>query len=225
MYESLYGKVSLQFVKYSWFLENVRSKPHLLYDTLKRIMDICISFVLGIFSLIVYPFVYIALKIEDGKELFSVQERIGKNNKLIKMLKFRTMTFANDGGKWQTEGKQNKVTRVGAFLRKTRIDELPQVSNVLKGDISLIGPRPEFIDAVNKYSQQIPFYNVRHLIKPGLSGWAQIYQEDHPHHGIGMELTREKLSYDLYYVKNRSIILDLVIGLKTIKTLLLNKGK
>jgi lipopolysaccharide/colanic/teichoic acid biosynthesis glycosyltransferase len=117
------------------------------------------------------------------------------------------------------------VTRVGSFLRKTRIDELPQLWNVLRGDISLIGPRPEFADAVQSYMDEIPYYNVRHLIKPGLSGWAQIYHENHPHHGLDVGATSEKLSYDLFYIKNRSIILDAIIALKTLKTLFLSKGK
>jgi exopolysaccharide biosynthesis polyprenyl glycosylphosphotransferase len=225
MYEALYNRVPLQLVKHGWFLEHIKSKPHILYDFFKRVMDISVSVVLLLLSFIFYPFVYLALKLEDGKEIFSIQERIGKNNQIIKMLKFRTMTFANDGGKWKEEGQQNKVTKVGAFLRKTRIDELPQLWNVLMGDISLIGPRPEFMDAVNKYVQQIPYYNVRHLITPGLSGWAQIYHDNHPHHGVDFEATKEKLSYDLFYIKNRSLMVDLLIGLKTIKTLLLSKGK
>ncbi len=225
VYEAVYNKVPLQLVKHGWFLENVKSKPHALYDFFKRTMDMTVSFFLILASLVFYPFVYIALKLDDGKGLFSIQERVGKNNKIIKMLKFRTMTYANDGGKWQQEGKRNEVTRVGAFLRKTRIDELPQLWNVLKGDISLIGPRPEFDLAVKSYMEQIPYYNVRHLIKPGLSGWAQIYHDNHPHHGLDVDATSEKLSYDLFYLKNRSIILDAIIALKTLKTLVLSKGK
>ena len=113
----------------------------------------------------------------------------------------------------------NRVTRVGNLLRKTRLDEFPQLWNVLKGDISLIGPRPEFPDAVKHYTDEIPYYNVRHLIKPGLSGWAQIYQEQHPHHGVDTFRTADKLSYDLYYIKNRSFLLDIKIALRTVKTL------
>lgn len=225
VYEAVYNKVPLQLVKHGWFLENVKSKPHALYDFFKRGMDIAISFCLFVASLVFYPLVYIALKLDDGKGLFSIQERVGKGNRPIQMLKFRTMTYANDGGRWKEEGKTNKVTRVGAFLRKTRIDELPQLLNVLRGDISLIGPRPEFEQAVQSYMEQIPYYNVRHLIKPGLSGWAQIYHENHPHHGLDVDATAEKLSYDLFYVKNRSIILDAIIALKTLKTLVLSKGK
>ena len=131
------------------------------------------------------------------------------------------MTIANDGGQW---GKQdNKITRVGKFLRKTRIDELPQLWNVLRGDISLIGPRPEFAEAVKQYDKQIPYYNVRHLIKPGLSGWAQIYGE-HPHHDTDITKTKNKLAYDLYYVKNRSFLIDLKVALHTIRELVSRRG-
>jgi lipopolysaccharide/colanic/teichoic acid biosynthesis glycosyltransferase len=132
------------------------------------------------------------------------------------------MTFANDKGEW---GGENKVTKIGNFLRKTRIDELPQLWNVLKGGYSLIGPRPEFPKAVYKYANKIPYYNARHLITPGLSGWAQLNHHKHPHHGVDVEETRNKLSYDLYYLKNRSFWLDFEIGLKTIKTLLSAVGK
>ena len=119
--------------------------------------------------------------------------------------------------------EKNKVTKVGKFLRMSRLDELPQLWNVLRGDISLIGPRPEFPKAVSEYENQIPYYGVRHIIKPGLSGWAQIYGE-HPHHGIGVSETKNKLSYDLFYIKRRSLLLDLIIALKTIKTLLSKQG-
>jgi lipopolysaccharide/colanic/teichoic acid biosynthesis glycosyltransferase len=119
-----------------------------------------------------------------------------------------------------TEGDK-RVTRVGAFLRKSRIDELPQLWNVLKGDVSLIGPRPELPDLVHFYNTEIPYYGVRHLIKPGLSGWAQIHHDVPPH---SVEETKEKLSYDLFYIKHRSFFLDVKISLQTIKTLLSRTG-
>ncbi|NCN08012.1 sugar transferase, partial [Candidatus Parcubacteria bacterium] len=140
------------------------------------------------------------------------------------ILKFRTMLF-NDNGDWQNKGLINKVTKVGNFLRKTRLDELPQLWNVLKGDISLIGPRPEFPNAVKQYAEEIPYYNVRHLIKPGLSGWAQIYHDQHPHHQADTLETKNKLSYDLYYIKNRSFFLDLKIALRTLNILLSIAGR
>ncbi|KND48447.1 MAG: putative colanic acid biosysnthesis UDP-glucose lipid carrier transferase [Parcubacteria bacterium C7867-005] len=223
MYEDIFDRVPLSLIKYNWFLENVSTSPRVAYDMLKRMMDVSISLVLGILSLIIYPFVFIAIKLDDGGDLFSFQNRVGQNNKIVKIIKFRTMTKANDDGKWG--GVENKVTRVGAFLRNSRIDELPQLWNVIVGNISLIGPRPEFPDPVKQYMGEIPFYNVRHIIKPGLSGWAQIYHEGHPHHSIDILETKNKLSYDLYYIKNRSFLLDLRIALRTVRTLLSRAGK
>lgn len=222
IYESIFGRVPLSLVKHGWFLENVRSKPHLMYDALKRLMDVLISILLGLLSLLIYPFVFLAQKIEDGGPVFISQTRVGQNNKQVKIFKFRTMSF-NDNG--NHDGRVNNVTRVGAFLRKTRIDELPQLWNVVFGDLSLIGPRPEFAEHVKQYSDAVPYYNVRHLIKPGLSGWAQLKHENHPHHGTDVIETRNKLSYDLYYIKNRSFLLDLKIALQTIQILLSQKGK
>lgn len=223
LYEELFDREPVQSLKEQWFLENISNRPKPVYDGLKRVMDIAVAGSLGLVSLIVYPFVYLAIKTEDKGVIFSEQERVGKDNRPIKLLKFRTMTVANDGGEW---GKaENNVTKVGAWLRKTRIDELPQLWNVLRGDISLIGPRPEFADPVALYSTDIPYYNIRHIIKPGLSGWAQIRQDGEPHHGIDIEGTRAKFSYDLYYIKNRSFWLDLSVALKTIKILILQKGK
>ena len=118
-----------------------------------------------------------------------------------------------------------QVTGIGRILRKTRLDEIPQLWSILKGDLSLIGPRPELPDYVAIYSQEISFYDIRSIIPPGLSGWAQIYHDNHPHHETAIDQTKEKLSYDLYYVKNRSLWLDLTIYLKTLKTILLVKGK
>ncbi len=223
IYEDIFNRVPLTLLKYNWFLENISTAPRVTYDALKRLMDVALSFVLGIISLVVYPFVIIAIKIDDGGPAFITFDRIGKNKQLIKIIKFRSMS-GNDQGVYGEDGKTSlKITRVGSFLRKTRIDELPQLWNVLRGKISLIGPRPELPALVKKYEQEIPYYNVRHLIKPGLSGWAQIYGE-HAHHGADISMTKNKLSYDLYYIKNRSFMLDLKIALKTIKTLLSQVG-
>lgn len=223
MYEAIFDRVPLSLVSQNWFIENMSSvAPKVVYDSLKRLFDIFVSFIIGLISIVFYPFIILAIKFDDGGAIFSYQNRIGQYNKIVKIIKFRTMTIANDNGKWGTV--QNKVTRVGSFLRKTRIDELPQLWNVLIGDISLIGPRPEFPDPVKHYAEQIPYYNIRHVIKPGLSGWAQIYGE-HPHHGIGIEETRNKLSYDLFYIKHRSFLLDLKIALRTIKVLITFVGR
>jgi len=222
MYEDVFDRVPVSLLRYGWFLQHISVTPRVLYDVLKRSMDIVLSFVLAVVSLVLYPFVYGAIKLDDGGPIFIIQNRVGKNNRLIKTLKFRTMT-TDDGG---NNGKsiQNVFTKVGPFLRKTRIDELPQLWNVLLGDMSLIGPRPELPAYVSVYENEIPYYNVRHLIKPGLSGWAQLYQKDPPKGSVNPDLTRTKLAYDLYYIKNRSLLLDLKIALKTIKTLLSRSG-
>jgi exopolysaccharide biosynthesis polyprenyl glycosylphosphotransferase len=221
-YEDIFDRVPLSLMKYSWFLENISLSSRKTYDILKRLMDISAAFVLGIMSLAFYPIVFMLIKLDDGGPIFTFQERVGQYNRPIRLVKFRTME-RNDGGKWG-DGLPNKVTRVGKFLRKSRIDELPQLWNVLVGDLSLIGPRPEFPDPAKSYDKEIPYYNVRYLIKPGLSGWAQICHVRHPHHQIDVRETKVKVSYDLYYIKNRSFLLDLKIAAKTIKTLLSRSG-
>ncbi|MBA3284094.1 MAG: exopolysaccharide biosynthesis polyprenyl glycosylphosphotransferase [Nitrosopumilus sp.] len=223
MYEDIFNRIPLSIIKYEWFLENISLAPKKAYDVLKRVMDVAVALPLGILSLILYPFIYIFIKMEDGGSIFIAQERIGKNGSRVRIYKFRTMN-SNDNGNYIEGKSQNKVTKTGEFLRKTRIDELPQLLNVVRGDVSLIGPRPELPSLVELYEQQIPYYGIRHLIKPGLSGWAQIYHDNHPHHGEAVEQTKEKLSYDLYYIKNRSFILDIKIALKTINIFIKRKG-
>lgn len=222
MYEMVFHRIPVSAVNERWIFNNISTAKRTFYDFFKRLIDIVISLPLFVVSLVFYPFVLAAIKLSDGGPLFSRQTRVGQNNHPVKLVKFRTMSQADDGGKWGS-GNVNKVTNIGSFLRRTRIDELPQLWNVLRGDISLIGPRPEFPDPVKHYAEAMPYYNVRHLIKPGLSGWAQIYGE-HAHHGTDVDKTKNKLSYDLYYVKNRNIWLDLAISLKTLRILLSNQG-
>ena len=214
IYEDIFDRVPLSLVRYNWFLENISTETRITYDVLKRIMDLVLSFVAGIVSLIFYPFVYILIKLDDGGSIYFEQERIGKNNKIIKIKKFRSMSQNGD----------NKITRVGKWLRALRIDELPQLWSVLVGDISMIGPRPEIPSLVKHYEEKISYYNIRHLIKPGLSGWAQLYHSDPPKVNADADKTRRKLSYDLYYIKNRSFMLDFKIALKTIKALFSRSG-
>lgn len=222
-YEDVFDKIPLSLIQHYWFLENLSFSKQRLYFLVKKLMDIFIALPLMVFSLLFYPFVFILIKLDDGGKLFYFPERVGKNNGIIRLIKFRTMTQAPaDGGEWG-KGK-NRITKVGKFLRKWRIDELPQLWNVLRGDLSLIGPRPEFVSAVEEYEKTIPHYGIRHLIKPGLSGWAQIYQKEVPRHSVDIELTKEKLSYDLFYIKHRSLLIDLKIALKTIKILLSRSG-
>jgi exopolysaccharide biosynthesis polyprenyl glycosylphosphotransferase len=221
IYEEIFDRIPLSLVRYNWFLENISVSTNKIHDTLKRALDLFISTIAASFSLIFYPFVIVAIKLEDGGPIFFTQDRIGQNNKVIKTLKFRSMTphSERDG-----IAKNPQVTRTGAFLRKTRFDEIPQLWNVIKGDLSLIGPRPEIPALVKVYEKEIPYYNIRHLIKPGLSGWAQLYQRTPPKWSAGLSQTKIKLSYDLYYLKNRSFMLDIKIVLKTLKTLFSHSG-
>ncbi|MFP4539734.1 MAG: sugar transferase, partial [Candidatus Paceibacterota bacterium] len=139
---------------------------------------------------------------------------VGKKSIPFTLYKFRTMT--PDG---------ERTTKVGKILRSSHLDELPQLWSVVKGDLSLVGPRPEVNDLVRSYEKVVPYYNIRHLIKPGLTGWAQLYSIDPPKFNPSAEKTAQKLSYDLYYIKNRSVFLDIQVFLKTVKHLVLNKGK
>ena len=219
LYEDVMDKVPLGLINETWFLEHVSMEPNIIYNTCKRIMDICISLPLMIVPLVAYPFVWVAIKIEDGGPFFYKAERIGEKGVRIKMSKVRSMSVMDEGN--QLGQHANKITKVGKFVRVSRLDEFAQLWGVLKGDFSLIGPRPEFPKLVELYIKEIPHYNVRHLIKPGLSGWAQIHHEKPPH---SVEETVDKLSYDLYYIKHRSFMLDIKIALQTIKTLLSRVG-
>ena len=222
LYEQVFGRIPLSILDDQWIGRNISRYSHTLYDPLKRLMDIAAAIVLGAISLVFYPFLIVAIKLQDGGPVFYSQVRVGKNNHPITMRKFRSMTGADKGN--EVLKSKLTVTPVGKVIRRTRIDEIPQLWNVLKGDLSLIGPRPEFPALVEEYNRHIPYYNFRHLVKPGLSGWAQIYHDNHPHHETEVEATREKLSYDLYYMKHRSLALDIIIALKTIKKLLTRSG-
>lgn len=222
LYEEIFDRIPLSLITYEWFLENISNLPSAGYDALKRMMDVSFSFILGLISLLVYPFIILAIKLDDGGPVFIFQDRVGTGGKIIRTIKFRTM--ARDDAGIAKANAGNRLTRVGPFLRKLRIDELPQFWNILRGDLSLIGPRPELPSLVAVYEREVPYYNIRHIIKPGLSGWAQLYHENHPHHKADVLETRVKLSYDLYYIKNRSFFLDLKIALKTLKTLLSRSG-
>ncbi len=227
LYENVFDRIPLSMVGERWLVENSGAAlaSRRIYDVLKRSTDIVIASIAGLISLIFYPLVYIGIQFDDRGPLFISQDRIGKNGKVIKIFKFRSMS-GNDHGNYGSNGlTMNVVTRVGGFIRASRIDELPQLWNVLKGDLSLIGPRPELPNLVSIYNKEIPYYSARHLVTPGLSGWAQIYHEAHPHHAIATEETRNKLSYDLYYIKQRSFILDIKIVLRTFQILLKRSGR
>jgi len=219
LYEEVFDKIPLSRINYVWIMSHISSISPKVYDFGKRLTDIILATIVALFALLFYPFVALAIKLEDGGPVLISQFRIGKDNHLFPIYKYRSMT-RSDGGQWLPEN-ENKVTRVGKFIRKSRIDELPQAIAVLKGDMSLIGPRADIIDLGKRLKQEIPYYTIRTVIKPGLSGWAQVNQEKPPQ---SVEETKVRLSYDLYYIKNRSLSLDLLIALKTLKTLLSREG-
>ena len=224
VYEDIFDRVPLSVLRHSWFLENISLSPRRSYDVLKRAIDLMISLAGGVLTLPLYPLIWLALKLDDGGPLFIEQERIGQNNRPIRILKFRSMQVDPGASPLEKEKNYVRVTRVGRWLRKSRIDELPQLWAVVRGDLSLVGPRPELPELAAEYDKQVPYYHVRHLIKPGLSGWAQLYHEAHPHHGADVEETKNKLSYDLFYIKNRSLSLDVEIIMKTLRVLVSRSG-
>ena len=222
LYEQAFNRIPLSRMNYAWILSHVSSVSPVMYDFLKRAVDVFFGVIITAATGLIYPFVAIAIKIEDRGSVFIKQERTGKGGFAIQYYKFRSMQ-RNDSGKWVAESAQteNKVTRVGHFIRKTRIDELPQGLAVLKGDMSLIGPRSDISGLGERLEKEIPYYSVRTIVKPGLSGWAQVNQNKPPQ---SVEETKVRLSYDLYYIKHRSFSLDLQIVLKTFKTLLSREG-
>ncbi len=216
IYEDLFDRVALSSLDRGYPLrDNSRS----FYDPFKRVFDIIFSLIAGIISLSLYPFIILAIKLDDGGAAFIIQERVGQGGKEIKIIKFRSMK-SSDRGVWVKKGDE-RITRVGKVLRKTRLDEIPQLYNVLKGDISLIGPRPDICGIKENLEKEIPYYNIRTIVKPGLSGWAQVNQERPPQ---SVEETKERLMYDLYYIKHRSILLDAKIALRTLGILASGTG-
>lgn len=221
-YESITGKVPVYLISELWFLENLKEIKKQTFEKIKRLIDIILALFLFIPFIILAPFVSLIIKINSKGPVFYKQKRLGRNGKIFEILKFRSMVrdAEKNGAQWAKE-KDERVTFVGNILRKTRIDELPQIWNVLKGDLSFVGPRPERPEFVKELSEKIPYYSMRQLVKPGLSGWAQI---NFPY-GASVEDAMEKLQYDLFYIKNRSLFLEISILLKTIMIILQREGR
>jgi len=222
LYEDTFDRVPVTMLQYEWFINNISQSKTAIYDVIKRTIDITGSIGLMIPAALLFPVVALAIKLEDNGQLFYTTARVGQFNKQITIFKFRTKN-GTDSGK-EALSSELEDTKVGLWLRKTRIDELPQLFNVLRGDLSFIGPRPEMPALAEVYAKEIPYYNTRHFLKPGLSGWAQINNYDVPRGGVDIEKTTAKLSYDLFYLERRSLLLDLQIGFKTIATIILRTG-
>ncbi|MCI4442417.1 MAG: exopolysaccharide biosynthesis polyprenyl glycosylphosphotransferase [Lentimicrobium sp.] len=206
---------------YKFFPFN-RSNNNQLYLFNVRIMEVLICIIGLSFGMLLIPFIVLGNAIGNRGKLFYTQERVGKNGTIFQILKFRTMiNNAEKEGAVFSGPNDNRVTPFGKFLRKTRIDEIPQFVNILKGEMAVIGPRPERPFFVKEIAEIMPFYETRHVIKPGLTGWAQVNYS----YGESMDDSLIKLQYDLYYIKHRSVFLDLNIAIKTISTVLFYRGQ
>ncbi|MCD9464079.1 UDP-glucose lipid carrier transferase [Photobacterium phosphoreum] len=216
--EMLEGKVQTKHL-----MENAIGslQPNPLYMTFKRIWESLIIIVTFPITLPIMAITAILIKLENPGPAMFIQERVGQGGNLFRIYKFRSMTIKEAGAedKFAT-AEQARVTKVGKFIRKFRIDELPQFFNVLKGEMALIGPRPEQDSFVKQFEKEIPFYGYRHMVKPGITGWAQVVQG----YADDTESTSEKLAHDLYYIKNLSFWLDINIVFKTIRTMLTGFG-
>ncbi len=219
VYQDILKKMPMRGIGHFWFFESVHLNIQ-AYEAAKRVVDIAVALPVLLLYLPFVPFIYLAIKLDDKGPLLSIQKRYGRGGKILNIYKIRTMDFTDEGD-WVLQNKGNKITRVGSFLRKSRLDEFPQLWNVLTGDMSLVGPRSDILANGGKLSASIPYYMMRYTIVPGLSGWAQINQELPPN---SLEETKVRLQYDLYYVKNRSLLLDLIIMIKTFKVLVLRTG-
>jgi len=221
-YEKILGKVPISGIGEIWFLENLTESQKNFYEATKRIFDMIGSLIFGLLSLIFYPLIALIIKIDSHGPVFYKQKRVGLDGQIFTVLKFRTMIeeAEKDGVKW-ADYQDYRITRFGRLIRKIRLDELPQLWNIFFGQMSFIGPRPERIEFVQQLEKEIPYYQVRHIIKPGLTGWAQVNFR----YGASVKDSIEKLQYELFYIKHRSIVLDLSIILRTIKIILIGSGR
>jgi exopolysaccharide biosynthesis polyprenyl glycosylphosphotransferase len=213
IYEIIFRKIPLDELREIWFLENLTRRRQ-IYEVIKRPFEFILAVILGILCLPLAVLSAILIKSTSRGPIIYKQKRIGKNGLEFTIYKFRTMRQDAEisGPQWATE-KDKRVIPIGKILRKTHLDELPQLINILKGELSLVGPRPERPEFVEQLKKEIPYYELRHLVKPGITGWAQTNFR----YGASIEDAYEKLQYDIYYIKNRSLILDLLIILKTIR--------
>ncbi len=219
------GRVKLDALYPGWLVFSDGCSQNIFRSTSKRAFDVVTSLCLLIGTLPVMVVAAILIKFEDGWQspVFYRQQRVGERGKLFDVLKFRSMRVdAEKNGKaqWASE-RDPRITKIGGFMRKTRIDELPQVFNVLRGEMSFVGPRPERPQFTSELAQVIPYYDERHVVKPGITGWAQI---KYPY-GASIEDSRSKLEYDLYYVKNHNLMLDLYVMMTTFEVVLFGKGR
>lgn len=219
--EKISGKIEVENLYPSWLVFGQGFHRSSTFILIRRVISVVISLVGLVLALPLLPLIVIAIRLDSKGPVFYTQTRVGKGGHLFKVVKFRTMrTDAEAGGPQWAGSDDPRVTRVGKFLRSSRLDEIPQLWCVLKGEMSFVGPRPERPEFIALLSKEIPYYGVRHMVRPGLTGWAQVRYK----YGSTVEDAREKLQYDLFYIKNASIGLDLLIMFQTVKTVLLRRG-
>ena len=223
-YETYENKLPISHLSPKWFLENTGFEIYHNNFNLKakRLLDLFFAMLIGIFAAPVIILAAIIVKLESKGPIFFIQERIGEGNKKFNIVKFRSMTTdaEKDGPQWASKN-DNRVTKFGKIMRATRIDELPQLWNVLRGEMSFVGPRPEREFFIQQLEKEIPYYNLRHTVKPGLTGWAQVMYP----YGASVEDAYRKLQYDLYYIKHHSIPFDVKVLLKTVTIVIFGKGR
>jgi sugar transferase (PEP-CTERM system associated) len=220
--ERISGKIEVENLYLSWVVLGEGFRRSTAFTMVRRELSVVFSLIGFILTLPLFPLIMFAIRLDSKGPVFYTQTRVGKNGRLFKLLKFRTMrqdAEAANGPQWAVDNDP-RVTRVGRFLRSLRLDDIPQLWCVLRGDMALVGPRPERPEFVEWLSKEIPYYGVRHAMRPGLTGWAQIKYK----HVSTVEDAREELQYDLFYIKNASIGLDLLIMFQTLKTVLLRRG-
>ncbi len=219
-HERVWKKIPLYRINQAWLFQggfHLAREP--LFERVKRVSDILLALSVLLISAPFIVLAALAIRLEDGGPVFFRQTRIGRHRAPFYLYKLRTMRTAVEGSRYTAKGDK-RITRIGTLLRASRLDELPQLWNVLKGDMSMIGPRAEWDVLVRDYEREIPCYHFRHLVRPGITGWAQI---NYPY-GAGIEDTLRKLEYDLFYIRHYSFQLDASIVLKTIHVMLFGKG-
>lgn len=221
-YERELNRIDLTLLQPSWIIFSDGFKASKARDAIKRLFDLVVSVTLAILLAPIMFFVFAAVYLESGRPFVYSQIRTGQHGKPFKIYKVRSMRqdAEKDGKAVWAKAQDSRVTRVGAFIRNTRLDEIPQLYNVIRGDMSFVGPRPERPEFVVDLENSIPFYTHRHAVKPGLMGWAQL---NYPY-GASVEDARCKLEYDLYYAKNHSFVMDILIMIQTVEVVLLGKG-
>jgi lipopolysaccharide/colanic/teichoic acid biosynthesis glycosyltransferase len=215
--EMIEQRLSLKKLNENWLYAGFSIPAWYRYS--KAVVEFLFSILLIPILAVIFLIVGVVILMTMGGPIFYTQYRVGMNNKKFKVYKFRSMVNVK-GCQGETLEREVRITRFGAIMRKYRIDELPQFLNILKGEMSLIGPRPEWVETANEFNKKIPLYSLRHLVKPGITGWAQVSQG----HVVGSAENYTKLQYDLYYVKNFSLIMDLKVLIKTIYTILTGFG-